>query len=372
MVSRFLVLATAIFIFFAFLLWGILFGTNTQNSSTAYAVHFQQNILENEGWRNDLGLSQCPDITVDKWAVHYCKDKSWVLDCMLRDMSHDPGKSEGDAWGNGDCAAGGEVSWDLWNNPTKGIRDLTINSCHKCIDWCWYNWQLTGQPSYQDCINSGGPGLASCKADVPTHSFNTQQDDNKDVNWSCALPSWISSWQYPTGQDAVNKSCTYACRKNPTNDNVDPDCFGACIKNSPETVMAWIKDPKNGANNSQQALQQVNSSTNAEINSVFNFKDIPSVNFDPIPGGFGWGAELTIPGFIKDVWSVGSIVFGGLAVLKIVFGGVMYATAAGNAQRISSAKEHILYALIGLILIILVNVILTILGVGPEGHLPTS
>lgn len=51
-----------------------------------------------------------------------------------------------------------------------------------------------------------------------------------------------------------------------------------------------------------------------------------------------------------------------IATIKIVFGGIMYATAAGNPQRITEAKSHIYYALIGIALIVGMNVLLVLIG----------
>ena len=88
-------------------------------------------------------------------------------------------------------------------------------------------------------------------------------------------------------------------------------------------------------------------------------------SFQTIDGGFGFSAannHMDINGYIKDVIQYGGAVLGGLAVLKIIFGGVMYATAAGNPQRISDAKSHILYALLGVALIAGANIILWLFG----------
>ena len=87
-------------------------------------------------------------------------------------------------------------------------------------------------------------------------------------------------------------------------------------------------------------------------------------NFEPIGGGFGDNMTGTgdVNAFLQDVMTYGSAVFTGLAILKIIFGGIMYATAAGNAQRITDAKSHILYALLGIALIAGANIILWVFG----------
>lgn len=69
--------------------------------------------------------------------------------------------------------------------------------------------------------------------------------------------------------------------------------------------------------------------------------------------------------YIHDVLYYAGPIVGGLAILKIIYGGMMYATAAGNPQRITDAKSHIYYALIGLMLIVGMNVVLILLGASP-------
>ncbi|MFH1284481.1 MAG: MMCAP2_0565 family pilin-like conjugal transfer protein [Candidatus Peregrinibacteria bacterium] len=54
-----------------------------------------------------------------------------------------------------------------------------------------------------------------------------------------------------------------------------------------------------------------------------------------------------------------------LAVIMIIYGGVTYVTAAGSDEAIGNAKKIIMYALIGLIIILLSFAIVnTILGAG--------
>jgi len=54
-----------------------------------------------------------------------------------------------------------------------------------------------------------------------------------------------------------------------------------------------------------------------------------------------------------------------LAVIMIIYGGVTYVTSAGNDEAIGNAKKIIMYALIGLIVIILSFVVVNfVLGAG--------
>lgn len=47
-----------------------------------------------------------------------------------------------------------------------------------------------------------------------------------------------------------------------------------------------------------------------------------------------------------------------IAVLFLIIGGILYVTAAGNTDRAKTARQTILYAVIGLIVIVLAFVIL--------------
>lgn len=56
---------------------------------------------------------------------------------------------------------------------------------------------------------------------------------------------------------------------------------------------------------------------------------------------------------IKNVTNTLSFVAGVAAVIAIIIGGIMYITSAGDEKRIESAKNTILYAVIGLVVAIL-------------------
>lgn len=59
-----------------------------------------------------------------------------------------------------------------------------------------------------------------------------------------------------------------------------------------------------------------------------------------------------------------------LAVIMVIYGGVTYVTAAGKDEAVGNAKKIIMYALIGIIIILLAFAIVnTVLG-APEGVEP--
>lgn len=62
-----------------------------------------------------------------------------------------------------------------------------------------------------------------------------------------------------------------------------------------------------------------------------------------------------------------------VAVIMVIYGGVTYVTAAGNDDAIGKAKTIIMYALIGIIIILLsFAVVQAILGAGVEDAVPTA
>lgn len=66
-----------------------------------------------------------------------------------------------------------------------------------------------------------------------------------------------------------------------------------------------------------------------------------------------WGWVYTIINWVL-------IAVGIICVVFIIIGGIRYATSGGDAEKVKSAKNTILYALIGLVIAILANVIVQI------------
>jgi hypothetical protein len=72
--------------------------------------------------------------------------------------------------------------------------------------------------------------------------------------------------------------------------------------------------------------------------------------------------ELDVPNVTASKIATGvintlSMVAGVLSVIFLVIGGLRYITSSGNAQRVESAKQTLIYAVIGLILSVLAPVI---------------
>ena len=76
-------------------------------------------------------------------------------------------------------------------------------------------------------------------------------------------------------------------------------------------------------------------------------------------------------GIITSLTNTLLFVVGALSVIMIIFGGIRYATSAGNASSVTAAKNTILYAIVGLIIAFLafaiVNWVLGAIATGAGG-----
>ena len=68
-------------------------------------------------------------------------------------------------------------------------------------------------------------------------------------------------------------------------------------------------------------------------------------------------APKTVEDTIKAVISVLSVIAGAVAVIMVILGGFRYVTSAGNAETTKSARNTILYALVGLVIIAMAQII---------------
>ena len=67
--------------------------------------------------------------------------------------------------------------------------------------------------------------------------------------------------------------------------------------------------------------------------------------------------EPTIDGTIATVIDILSLVVGVVAVIMIVVGGLKYVTSQGDSSGTASAKNTIIYALVGLVIVALAQVL---------------
>lgn len=71
----------------------------------------------------------------------------------------------------------------------------------------------------------------------------------------------------------------------------------------------------------------------------------------------GEAGTNTINNIIKQVVNIFSLVVGVVAVIMIIVGGLKYITSGGDSSSVSSAKNTILYAIIGLVIVALAQFI---------------
>jgi hypothetical protein len=68
-------------------------------------------------------------------------------------------------------------------------------------------------------------------------------------------------------------------------------------------------------------------------------------------------AESSINDLIHSIIDIGSQIVGVIAVLVLIYGGFRYVTAGGDSGKISSAQQTIIYALVGLVVAALAQVL---------------
>jgi hypothetical protein len=68
-------------------------------------------------------------------------------------------------------------------------------------------------------------------------------------------------------------------------------------------------------------------------------------------------ATSSLGKIIKQIIDILSFVIGAVAVIMIIVGGFKYITSGGDSGKVSGAKNAIIYALIGLIIVALAQVI---------------
>jgi hypothetical protein len=69
------------------------------------------------------------------------------------------------------------------------------------------------------------------------------------------------------------------------------------------------------------------------------------------------GAQETVNDLVGTVINIFSIVVGIVAVIMIIYGGFKYITSGGDSGNIGSAKNTILFAIVGLIIVAMAQII---------------
>jgi cytochrome bd-type quinol oxidase subunit 2 len=73
-----------------------------------------------------------------------------------------------------------------------------------------------------------------------------------------------------------------------------------------------------------------------------------------------------VSGAIETTINIFSIIVGIVAVIMLIIGGLKYITSAGDASSIASAKNTIIYAIVGLIVVVLAQAIIRFVIVRTE------
>lgn len=74
-------------------------------------------------------------------------------------------------------------------------------------------------------------------------------------------------------------------------------------------------------------------------------------------GSCGAGGEADVKGVIKTVVNVLSVIVGAVSVIMIIIGGLRYITSAGDSSGVQGAKNTIIYAIVGLVVVIFAQAI---------------
>jgi len=120
------------------------------------------------------------------------------------------------------------------------------------------------------------------------------------------------------------------------------------------------------------------SDPNCQNNPLFQGEQsIPNGSVAPPSSGssdFGLGtttaklpiAKSTLPTYLGKIINTVVAVLGSILVALIIYGGVLYMTAAGNEKRVETAKTVLTYAIIGIVIVFAAYIIskLVLMAVG--------
>lgn len=74
-------------------------------------------------------------------------------------------------------------------------------------------------------------------------------------------------------------------------------------------------------------------------------------------GTAGQGGTVDLSSIAQKIVNIFSVVVGIVAVIMIIYGGFRYITSGGESGRVGSAKNTLIYAIIGLIVVALAQII---------------
>jgi hypothetical protein len=71
----------------------------------------------------------------------------------------------------------------------------------------------------------------------------------------------------------------------------------------------------------------------------------------------GTQAEGTVSGILKTVIDIFSLIVGAVSVIMIVIGGFRYIISGGESSNVSGAKNTIIFAIVGLVIVVLAQIL---------------
>lgn len=74
-------------------------------------------------------------------------------------------------------------------------------------------------------------------------------------------------------------------------------------------------------------------------------------------GGCAADSESKLNGIVKLIINIFSMVVGLIAVIMVIVAGMKYITSGGDSSKVASAKNALIYAIIGLVIVALAQVI---------------
>lgn len=313
---------------------------------------------------NTLGMTKpCPEEDsalpgTDLFANGECMTGEWNDECVFRCYSLGGGETSAeDCAGHDYCTTFEDYYSQFWVTTAESNYR---RQCDNCLDNCWYAaFMSAGTVSEEQCQTEGihNDGQGACRAYIPDHGDRP-----------CAIDDWVDAWTQNNRvpivdvRGTIDRLCEIGSSRHQECD------VNECKKST------QIADATTFLQNCGATADNVNDSYQQEIQQFMNKLTLGSwasgsdslwnlvKNMKCVNKNKSFCGDADVKTFAQDILSVGSVVFGGLAMLKIIFGGVLYATAAGNPGQISTAKEHIKYALIGIVLILSMNIILALLG----------
>jgi hypothetical protein len=108
---------------------------------------------------------------------------------------------------------------------------------------------------------------------------------------------------------------------------------------APAAVQAQDVDPQAGVCTGAETLQ------------------LPDTGTDPDTACTDPDAEANVNQLIRTVINIFSVIVGVIAVIMIIYGGFKYITSGGDSGKISAAQQTIIYAIVGLIIVALAQIV---------------